>query len=84
MVTNLPQRMRHGGCLPLAKTPALLLVVGGLHLVIVRLLAASRGTWCCLAIASAVWDIIEGRRLRQRQLVATWPAADRGGLLRHG
>jgi hypothetical protein len=29
-------------------------------------------------------DNVEGRRLQQRQLVVTWPAADRGGLLWHG
>ena len=29
---------------------------------------------------SAVWDSVEGRRLRRLQPVMAWPAADRGGL----
>jgi len=29
---------------------------------------------------SAVWDSVEGRRLRQLLPVMAWPAADRGGL----
>jgi hypothetical protein len=33
-----------------------------------------------LAISSAVRDIVDGRRLQQRQRERTWPAMDRGGV----
>jgi hypothetical protein len=55
-------------------------VAGGLHSVVVQLLAAYRSAWCRSAIASVVRNNVEVRRLRQRQLVTTWPAADRDGL----
>ena len=44
------------------------------------LLAVDRGGWRCVAIVSAVWDDVKGRRLRHRHQGMTWLAADRGGL----
>jgi hypothetical protein len=55
-------------------------VAGGLHSVVVRLLAAFRSVWCYSATSSAVWDNVEGQRLHQRQPVRTWPAADHDGV----
>ena len=40
------------------------------------LLAADRGGWHCLAIVSAAWDCVEGRRLRHQRHGTTWLAAD--------
>ena len=45
------------------------------------LLAADRGGWRCLAIASAVWDCVGGRRSQHRHRGKTWFAADYGELL---
>lgn len=45
------------------------------------LLAVDYGGWRCLATASAAWDCVLGRRLRQRHRGTTWLAADRGGFL---
>jgi hypothetical protein len=45
------------------------------------LLAADRGGWRCLAIASAVWDNVGGRRSQQRHRGKPRSAADCGGLL---
>jgi hypothetical protein len=77
-VAYLLKDKRKGDRLPFAKTYALLLEDEGLHLATVRPLAAFRDAWCCLAFSSAVRDIVEGRRLWQRQPVRTWLAADRG------
>ena len=46
---------------------ALRLVAKGRRLVVVQLLAANHGVWCCKAIASAVWVNVGRWRLRQRQ-----------------
>jgi hypothetical protein len=77
--TRLSSGMRQGGSLPHDTNAALLLVIGGLHSVVARPLAASLGAWYFLAISGAVWDIVEGRRSRQRQPGRTWPAVDCGG-----
>ena len=58
VVTNLSEDVRRRGCLPHAKTPALLLVAGGHHSAVVRLLAAFRGAWSCVAVSSAVRDSV--------------------------
>jgi hypothetical protein len=51
--------MRKGGRLPHVKTSDMMLVAGGLHLDVVRLLATFRDAWCCLAISSVVRDNVK-------------------------
>jgi hypothetical protein len=60
------------------------LVAGCQRLVVVRLLAADRGAWCCMAIVRAVRDCVIGRRLWHQQLVLTWSVANHGELFQHG
>jgi len=43
------------------------------------LLAADRGGWHCLAIVSAAWNCVDGRRLWHQHHGTTWLAADYGG-----
>ena len=58
VVTNLSEGVRRRGCLPHAKTPALLLVAGGHHSAVIRLLTAFRGAWSCVVVSSAVQDSV--------------------------
>jgi hypothetical protein len=49
---------RHGGLPTLGHIAALLLALGGLHRSTGRLLAASLSIWFCMAMSSAVRDIV--------------------------
>jgi hypothetical protein len=49
---------RHGGLPTLGHVAALLLALGGLHRSTGRLLVASLNVWFCMAISSAVRDIM--------------------------
>ena len=54
VVTICRRACGEGGCLPHAKTPTLLLVAGGHHSAVVRLLAAFRDAWSYVVVSSAV------------------------------
>jgi hypothetical protein len=81
-VSTIPPRGKLEGCCRAhAKAVAVLVAGRGCHMVAGWLLAAYRGGWRCLAIVSAAWNCIRGRRLRQRHRGMTRLATDRGRLL---